>query len=211
MIAVNDPPKCLARRQWLPIARIRISNLSLRDDHQRDLVNPILPRPIEKMNAAAEQIGLITRFTVEGDDSAIRNRSFARPFFSMIPTQLLGMDRMPRKMEIKMSATIAPTTHQTSGGTDKVPDISARHRGRRTRGKTPSYGPPSELRCELEDIVATGNSLQENSALESPGLFGGVCAKGSYESRNDICHRSTADQFRSRTPAAHAVGFPGLK
>ena len=80
MIAIHNPPQRLARRQRFPVPRICIPNLSLRHDHQRDLVNPILPRPIEKMNTTTEQISLITRLAIESDDSAIRNRSLTGPF-----------------------------------------------------------------------------------------------------------------------------------
>ncbi len=80
MIAVHNPPQRLARRQRLPIPRIRIPNLPLRHDHQRDLMNPILPRPIEKMNTAAKQISLITRLAIKGNDSAVFDRSLTGPF-----------------------------------------------------------------------------------------------------------------------------------
>ncbi len=36
---------------------------------------------IEKMDAAAEEVGLIAGFAVEGDDAAVLDRSLAGPYF----------------------------------------------------------------------------------------------------------------------------------
>src|SRR5207302_1688609 len=77
VIAGRDSAQRLARLQRLAVARVDVSNLSLRDRHEWRLVNPILPAPEAKVHAAAQQIGLITRFAVERENAPFGDRASA--------------------------------------------------------------------------------------------------------------------------------------
>ena len=80
-IAVDDPAEGLAGRQRFAVPRIHISDFSLRNDDQRNLVDAILPPPVERMDSTAEQVGLISGFPAEGDDPAAADGPPGGPFF----------------------------------------------------------------------------------------------------------------------------------
>ena len=69
----------LARLQRLAVTGIDVPDLPLRNHHQRQLVNPILPAPEERMDAAAQECRLVSGFAPERDEVPFRDRAASRP------------------------------------------------------------------------------------------------------------------------------------
>src|SRR5262249_4293494 len=81
IIAENDPAERLAGRERLAVAGINVANLALRHRDQGHLVNPELPAPKPKMKTPAQQVRLVARLAVQGNDPAFRDRAPPRPEF----------------------------------------------------------------------------------------------------------------------------------
>ena len=81
VIAGDDAAQGLAGRQRLAVASVDVADFALRNGHQRHLVDAVLPAPKPEMDAAAEQIGLVAGFAVQGDDAAFGHRPGPRPEF----------------------------------------------------------------------------------------------------------------------------------
>ena len=79
VVAGNHAAERLAGRQGLTVPGVNVTDLALRHRDQRHLVDPELPAPEAKMQAAAQEINLEARLSIDGDDPAFGNRTLDRP------------------------------------------------------------------------------------------------------------------------------------
>jgi hypothetical protein len=112
IIARDHAAKGLAGRQRLAVARINVTDFSLRDGHQRHLVNAVLPAPQPKVDAAAEQIGLVAGLTVQGNHGALRHQPAPRPKLFHDSHLLIGD---PPQCQPRSQRGQHPNQHQRDG------------------------------------------------------------------------------------------------
>ncbi len=101
IIAWGNASQGLAGRQRLAVTGIDIADLALRNGHQRNLVNAVLPAPQPEVDAAAQQVGLVAGFAVQSDDVPLGHRAGARPELFDDAHLLVGnvAQRRPRGQE----------------------------------------------------------------------------------------------------------------
>ena len=79
VVALDDPGQGLRRHELVAAAREDVADLPLLDGDQRELVDRVLPPPKSEVDAAAENVGLVARLAVEGNDRAFGQRAAGRP------------------------------------------------------------------------------------------------------------------------------------
>ena len=79
LVAGDDAAERLHRRERLAVARVDVADLAFRDRHERLAVDPVLPREVERVHAAAEDVGLVAGLTLGGDDAALLQRALRGP------------------------------------------------------------------------------------------------------------------------------------
>ena len=94
--------------QRLAVAGVHVTDLALRNGHQRRRVDAVLPAPVAEVDAAAQQLGLVAGLAVERDDVALPTEPLADHSFSTTPTRSFGMNRTVSHVASRM--TSASTT-----------------------------------------------------------------------------------------------------
>ena len=79
VIAIHDARQRLSRRQRTAVTRVDVADLAFGNHDQRFLVNAVLPREESRVQSTAKKLGLKTRLSLQGDDSAFGQRAFVRP------------------------------------------------------------------------------------------------------------------------------------
>src|SRR5438046_3060481 len=77
--ALHHPRESLTGGEWLAVSCIDVADLPLRDGHQRGAVDAVLPDPLAEVDAAADQVGLVTRLPGLGDDASFADRASEAP------------------------------------------------------------------------------------------------------------------------------------
>jgi hypothetical protein len=93
VIALYDASERLRRRQRRSVPRIHVADFPFRDRHERFLMDAILPWEVPRVNTAAEDRSLEAGLAVEGDDSALGERSLGGPQF--FHSSYLGVRNIP--------------------------------------------------------------------------------------------------------------------
>src|SRR5262245_19513289 len=79
VIAIHSLGERLAWWQWLAIAGVHVANFALRDRYEPYLVDTVLPPPVTKVDATAQQLGLIAGLAIERNDLTVSHRAAERP------------------------------------------------------------------------------------------------------------------------------------
>ena len=92
VIALDHAGERLARRQRQAVAGVDVTDLSLRHRDQRRHMDAVLPAPVAEVQAAAEEVGLVAGFAVQGNDAAVSDRPLRRPEFLDDANLVVGND-----------------------------------------------------------------------------------------------------------------------
>ena len=99
VVALDDPGQGLRRHELIAAAGEDVADLPLLDGDQGKLVDFVLPAPESEMDAAAEDVGLVARLAVQGNDRALGQRAVGRPHLLDNADAVVGdePDRQPQR------------------------------------------------------------------------------------------------------------------